>query len=382
MYSFFFLCLLSIPSCFSFINSPPVQHETRRYHLLNKSLFLQTDPHQDERQNPHPLDDAPILPITILILSTICSFAIPAGAIDHPADYFHLRIPNPLPATFDFRYFLSGGLCAAASHGVTTPIDVVKTRMQADPLTYDNGFVDTAIPISKEGNRALLRGLGPTVVGYGLEGATKFGLYESLKPTIATLLPALDSPAIPYLIASITAGAVASVVLCPMEMARIRLVTDPDFASNLLTSIPKLVNESGSSGLFGGLPAMLSKQVPYTFAKQVSFESFATLLYAAAATADLAAADIKLPVSFGAALLASVLACLLSHPGDVVLTATYQGSNKPFSTVVSRILEDRGIEGFFAGLSARFLHVGVIITSQLVLYDFIKQSLGLPATGT
>jgi solute carrier family 25 phosphate transporter 3 len=380
---FFFLCLSSLPPCFSFINSPPEQHETRRYHPLrsNKSLFLQTDPHQDERRNFHPLDDAPIIPITLLLLSTICSFAIPAGAVDHPADYVHLRIPNPLPATFDFRYFLSGGLCATASHGVTTPIDVVKTRMQADPLSYDKGFVDTAIRISNEGDGALLRGLGPTVVGYGLEGAAKFGLYESLKPTIANLLP-LDSPTIPYLIASIIAGAVASVVLCPMEMARIRLVTDPDFASNLLTSIPKLVNESGSSGLFGGLPAMLSKQVPYTFAKQVSFDSFATFLYAAAATADLAAADVKLPVSFGAALLASVLACLFSHPGDVVLTATYQGSNKPFSTVVSQILEDRGIEGFFAGLSARFLHVGVIITSQLVLYDFIKQLLGLPATGT
>jgi solute carrier family 25 phosphate transporter 3 len=89
-------------------------------------------------------------------------------------------------------------------------------------------------------------------------------------------------------------------------------------------------------------------------------------------------------VACGAALLASVLACIISHPGDVLLTKTYKGSgsNRGFGDLVSEIYEEQGIEGFFSGISARFLHVGVIITSQLVLYDTVKQLLGLPATGT
>ena len=33
----------------------------------------------------------------------------------------------------DFRYFVAGGTCAAFSHGITTPIDVIKTKIQADP---------------------------------------------------------------------------------------------------------------------------------------------------------------------------------------------------------------------------------------------------------
>ena len=33
----------------------------------------------------------------------------------------------------DYRFFIAGGVCAATSHGITTPIDVVKTKMQAQP---------------------------------------------------------------------------------------------------------------------------------------------------------------------------------------------------------------------------------------------------------
>uniref|UniRef100_A0A6U3SQ47 Mitochondrial phosphate carrier protein n=1 Tax=Ditylum brightwellii TaxID=49249 RepID=A0A6U3SQ47_9STRA len=381
---FLILFVTTLSVSFSFSNLPCYPSAKRSLERRNNQSTLFASDNKPDKVNESPISvesqtaESHVIPVVLVLASALSFFAIPTGAIDNPVDFIHLDIPIPIP---DYRYFLAGGLCAAASHGVTTPIDVVKTRIQADPLSYNKGFLDAVTRISEEGGGALLRGLGPTVIGYGVEGAAKFGLYESLKPEVAKIL-SLDSPAIPYLIASIVAGATASIMLCPMEKARVRLVTDPDFASNLITGIPKLIDESGISGLFGGLPAMLSKQVPYTFAKQVSFDTFATMLYAVAANANFAAADVKFEVSFGAALLASVLACLLSQPGDVILTATYKGSNASFGSVVSQITENRGIQGFFSGLSARFIHVGAIITSQLVLYDVVKQLLGLPATGS
>ena len=188
-------------------------------------------------------------------------------------------------AHMDYRYFVAGGVCAAISHGITTPVDVVKTRLQSDANLKGMSPIKAAKQlVSTEGVAFLLAGLGPTVVGYGIEGAMKFGVYEILKPIVGEFI---DSKAIAYMVASIMAGAVAAVLVCPMESARIRLVTDPKFGKGLLDTLPKLIAEDGVMNLFGGLWAMLAKQVPYTMTKQVGFDLFAIVLYGLANNFDL-----------------------------------------------------------------------------------------------
>jgi solute carrier family 25 phosphate transporter 3 len=118
-------------------------------------------------------------------------------------------------------------------NGIT--IDVVKTKMQTDPEKYNKGVIQAAQDIIKlEGVSFLLSGLGiliymrvcrfypynlhfvctlataPTVVGYGFEGALKFGFYETFKKLFVHLTP---SKFINFLLASVIAGAIASVVL-------------------------------------------------------------------------------------------------------------------------------------------------------------------------
>jgi len=330
--------------------------------------------------------------------------------MDHPGiDHQLLGVPVPVP---DVRYFLAGGMSAALSHGATTPIDVVKTKIQARPELYrDLSLLRAAERIVEtDGVQSLLGGLGPTVAGYGVEGAAKFGLYESLKPAFEDLLGVPKSEA--YLGASVVAGAVAALMLCPLERARIRIVTEEEEdgegcggGGGLVSTLRQIVSEDesgrGALALFDGFGAMLSKQVPYTIFKQVSFDYFAATLYAfVEAYTSWNAADVKAEVSVAAAFCASILACIASHPGDVILTETYKeqksddnfyGSAVPssssplptFGQAAAAIYNDEGgTRGFFTGITARFLHVGAIITSQLVFYDFVKQALGLPATGT
>ncbi len=83
--------------------------------------------------------------------------------------------------------------------------------MQTFPEKYNKGVFSAARDIvATEGVGFLLAGLGPTVVGYGFEGALKFGCYETFKKLFAHLTP---SKMVNFLLASVVAGAVASIVL-------------------------------------------------------------------------------------------------------------------------------------------------------------------------
>lgn len=63
---------------------------------------------------------------------------------------------------------------------------VVKTKIQLDPELEGLSLREaTQKIVEEEGPGELLVGLGPTVIGYGIEGALKFGLYESLKPFLS-----------------------------------------------------------------------------------------------------------------------------------------------------------------------------------------------------
>ena len=228
-----------------------------------------------------------------------------------------------------------------------------------------------------------------------------------MKPVFAQLFRSLSSTtldgsgnshtAIAFLSASVVAGAVASLLLCPMESTRIKIVTDSSYkGKNLFTGLAKIANDEGVGSMFDCLTAMLSKQVPYTFGKQVSFDVFAKLLYQLydrfqTKLAALGDSELKLAVSVVAAFGASLIACIFSQPGDMILTETYRpikGQNvtdsqsRKFPNVIGRLYQDGGFGRFFVGTSARLVHVGLIITTQLVIYDIVKQMLGLPATGS
>jgi len=257
--------------------------------------------------------------------------------------------------------------------------------MQADPETFDSGFFNAIKTlIQKDGPTVLLSGLAPTLIGFGVEGAVKFGVYESLKPVTMALLHS-DDKFIPYLCASIGAGAVASLMLCPMERTRIKLVTSESTENaGTLDLISKVIKEDGISSLFFGYTTMLFKQVPYTVAKQVSFEFVTAQLLAIMAASSIAPnEETRFITTVASAFLASILACTISQPADILLTKTFKENYDDDPLKNAKIVfENGGIQSFYQGYTARLAHVAAIVTSQLVVYDFLKQLLGLPATGS
>ena len=76
---------------------------------------------------------------------------------------------------------VGGALCCGLTHTAVTPLDVVKCNMQTNPAKYP-GIGAGFSMVAKEGGLAgLAKGWVPTLLGYSVQGAAKFGLYEYFK---------------------------------------------------------------------------------------------------------------------------------------------------------------------------------------------------------
>lgn len=281
-----------------------------------------------------------------------------------------------------WRYYLAGGVCAAISHAIPVPVDVIKTRKQVDPE-----YCDLAMPaatrrlVETEGFQALFVGMGPTVWGYFVEGAVKFGVYEILKPWLGIFMPNQFTT---FCACAAFSGFAAGIMLCPMEALRIRLVAEREYAKQgWIRGGLRMMQREGCAGLFRGLTPMLYKQIPYTMTKNVSFDFLTKFMYRMWAVSAGHTMSVVIPLFAAAA--ASVLSCLSSQPGDMLLSLVnaHEGERRRTRDLVQQIFHsDRGMQGFFVGVKTRLLHVGLIVTVQLLIYDFVKRLFGIAATGS
>ncbi|KAG6434858.1 hypothetical protein SASPL_106502 [Salvia splendens] len=111
--------------------------------------------------------------------------------------YEQLRIGYKLAARRDLNgpeNAIIGAFAGAITGAVTTPLDMVKTRLmiQGSAKQYDGIFhcVDTII--REEGSSAFFRGIGPRVLWIGIGGSIFFGVLEKTKQLLAHNRPPGD----------------------------------------------------------------------------------------------------------------------------------------------------------------------------------------------
>ena len=298
----------------------------------------------------------------------------------------------------------AGGVGACLSHVGGVPIDVVKTRIQQDPKRYSGDPLEAAQQlVQAEGVATLALGLRETATGYFVQGFLKYGLYEWGKLLFAV---PLDAPAYERILAIAVSAAsaelVGSAALCQFEAARIRAVASPALAA---AGQPSLAPPPDA---FAGLGAIYARQVPYTVCSLLTYEALTALLYGAlpADAPSWSAIGVRVAAASGAAVLGGVS----SQPGDTLMTVINSAdalaargedgsstSGDEDETIGGRVVAAElarirgasllsvarilGADGLFLGLRARLPHVMSIVLVQLVVYDGVREALGLTVTG-
>jgi solute carrier family 25 phosphate transporter 3 len=285
------------------------------------------------------------------------------------------------------RFAFAGAACCSITHGALTPVDVVKTRIQLQPEIYNRGMIaGFRQVVAAEGAGALLTGFGPTCAGYFLQGALKFGGYEFWKKTFIGVIGAEKAPDYRvgiYLASSAVAEFFADVALCPLEATRIRLVSQPTFASGLVGGFARLLREEGViRGFYSGFIPILFKQVPYTMAKFVVYEAAAEAIYNALPTPkEKMSNGATTAVNLGSGLIAGIAAAIISQPADTLLSKInkQKGAEGSITSRLVKLAGELGPRGLFLGLGARIVMVGSLTAFQFAIYGDIKRLLG--ATG-
>lgn len=285
---------------------------------------------------------------------------------------------------------LGGILACGTTHALVTPLDLVKCRKQIDKNIYKSNMDGwTKIMKTEGGIRGLYTGVSPTLLGYSMQGACKYGFYEYFKKTYADMAgpenAAKYKNAI-YLAGSASAELIADVALVPLETVKVRMQTTfPPFANGSIDGLKKVVATDGTGALFKSLPSLWGRQIPYTMVKFASFEAFVTAIYKQLGDKPKDSYNKlqQLGVSALGGYAAGVLCAVVSHPADTMVSKlnapAKAGVAKP---TIGSIYADIGFGGLWGGLGTRIIMIGTLTCLQWTLYDSFKVVMGLPTTGS
>jgi len=279
----------------------------------------------------------------------------------------------------------AAGICCSITHGAVCPIDVVKTRIQLDPVTYNRGMIQAFRQVvSQEGVGALSTGLGATAAGYFVLGWFKFGGVEFFKVNIAQSLgpqKAWENRNNIYLASAAMAEFIADLFLCPLEAVRIRSVSDSTFPKGLVPGMTKMIATDGVLGLYAGLGPILFKQIPYTMAKFAVQGKAAEMMYTALnSSPDKMSSGQNISISLGSGVIAGVVAAVVSHPADTLLSKINKAGAGGSGGTVSRLINIAREMGFaklcLTGLPARCVMIGTLTAGQFGIFDSVMGALG------
>jgi len=313
------------------------------------------------------------------------SFASPAEGKKWNSRLSHDPIHD---ASYYMKCMFAGVLSCGLTHTAITPLDVAKCNMQVNPGKY-KGLVGTIRTIAaEEGSAALLKGWGPTLLGYSMQGFCKFGFYEIFKDVYSTMAGeenAYKYRGLIYLAGSASAEFFADIALCPMEMVKVKVQTSPagTWPIGFKEATSKMNEMKAETRFpFGSVVPLWSRQIPYTMAKFYFFEKVVEAFYTHVFTApkNSYSKSTQLGVTFASGYTAGVICAIVSHPADSMVSLLGKAENKGKS--IGQIASETGLMKLtFSGLGTRIIMIGTLTGLQWWIYDTFKTVCGMGTSG-
>ncbi|ORY74591.1 mitochondrial carrier domain-containing protein, partial [Protomyces lactucae-debilis] len=302
-------------------------------------------------------------------------------------------------------HFVAGAVAGFAGALVTSPLDVIKTRLQSDyyanrirptnvvvPRTVVgkglHHFADTFRMIGEisrtEGTKALFRGLGPNLLGIVPARSINFFSYGTGKRLLSDAFYDGKENSMVHLSAAAIAGIITSTATNPIWLVKTRLqldkahdVTQRQY-SNSFDCLKKVLKQEGLRGLYKGLTASYLG-VSESIIQWTTYEYFKGMI----ARRTIRRKQQGLPDNttlenaiewagkLGAAAGAKLVAAGFAYPHEVIRTRLRQlpPDGRPKYTGLVQcfklVLKEEGASALYGGMTAHLLRV---VPSAAILF--------------
>ncbi|KAJ5156578.1 Mitochondrial carrier protein RIM2 [Penicillium capsulatum] len=305
----------------------------------------------------------------------------------------------------------SGGFATAIS---TSPLDVLRTRLQSDfyqPISRTSTSAPGPIIPQKtnhktlriigniykaEGWKAFFRGLGPSLAGVVPATAIKFYVYGNCKRIGSQMLGYGEDSTLIHAQAAISAGIATATATNPIWLVKTRLQLDRAQTTtgtrryrNSLDCVQQVLRHEGLRGLYKGLSASYLGSVE-TALHLVLYERLKVILQKSLGPSDQKQTPTQKEITSwisttGAAGSAKFAAALLAYPHEVIRTRLRQApleNGVPKYTGLAQcfrlIAKEEGMAGLYGGLMP---HMARSIPSAIItlgVYEFVLRFIGTP----
>eukprot|EP00127_Corallochytrium_limacisporum_P004652 Clim_evm6s172 gene=Clim_evmTU6s172 len=267
-------------------------------------------------------------------------------------------------------HVISGAAAGTITAIATSPLDVVKTRLQITnhPSIAQDGqqgikVVKTLRDILKnEGIRGWYRGLGPTLMGLLPNWAIYFPAYEEYKAYThdITGLP-ISSPFV-HITAAMGAGITCAIATNPLWVVKTRMMTQHAASAHQYEhtahAFATILRTEGIAGLYRGLtPSLLG--VGHVAIQFPAYEQMKELLRDPSRPEPQGLTKIDIVI---AAAVSKVVASTLWYPHEVVRTRMQNQTETPLKyknllQTARLILHEEGFQAFYRGMGTNLLRV-------------------------
>ena len=186
--------------------------------------------------------------------------------------------PTPSSLAKTLQPYFVGGSSAVFASICVQPADLVKTRMQLLPKGTSPLTVARSI-LAQHGLRGLYAGLSASIMRQAVYGTARLGLHREFSDRMRASGGGADLSALQSAGSAMGAGALASVIGTPFDVALVRMQADgmkPAAErrgySNVFNALARITREEGLARLWSGFEPTAARAIAMNVGMMASFD--------------------------------------------------------------------------------------------------------------